>query len=550
MKKFIFLAVWLLFVSFSCKEEIIHPIVNIIPQPLKVEMKKGDFHINSETKLLATAKEEIEIAELLRKQIKQVVGIDLQIVSELPKKNFIQFAMGTVASKNIESYTLSINNQRVILTGKSANGLFYGLQTLYQILPAEIYSPSLSAKIDLMLPALELSDEPRFGYRGVHLDVSRHFFPVDFIKRYIDILAMHKMNVFHWHLVDDQGWRIEIKQYPKLTEIGSKRINREDLTWSNRNYAITGDTTYYEGYYTQEQIKEVVAYASERFITVIPEIEMPAHVMCAIAAYPQLSCKQEQIEVPSGGVWPITEIYCAGNDEVFTFLENVLSEVIELFPSKYIHIGGDEATKTNWKHCKKCQKRMKDENLANEHELQSYFIKRIEKFLSSNGKKLLGWDEILEGGLAPEATVMSWRGIEGGITAAQSGHDVIMTPVDFCYFDYYQGDKNTEPKAIGGYLPMERVYSYNPIPDELNAEEAKHILGIQANLWTEYMTTTEHVEYMLLPRLAAISEINWNSGDLKNWSSFKLIIEKQLTRYSAAGYNFSKSNMDDLGLKN
>lgn len=404
-------------------------------------------------------------------------------------------------------------------------------------MPVEIYGDKKTA-IEMVIPAVQISDEPRFAYRGMHLDVSRHFFPKEFIKRYIDLIAFNKMNTFHWHLVDDQGWRIEIKKYPKLTEIGAWRVDRPGKIWGERKAQKEGEKATYGGFYTQEDIREIVAYAKDRYITIIPEIEMPAHVMSAIAAYPQLSCTSEKITVPPGSVWPITNIYCAGKDSTFLFLEDVLTEVMELFPSEYIHIGGDEATKTSWEQCKDCQKRMKTEDLEDVGELQSYFIKRIEKFLISKGRKLIGWDEILEGGLAPEATVMSWRGIKGGIAAAKSGHDAVMTPGSHCYFDHYQGDPNVEPRAIGGYTTLKKVYSYEPVPKELNEQEAKHILGAQANVWTEYIYKGENVEYMAVPRMSALAEVVWSPKGNRNWDSFNQRMQKQFSRYQQMGTNY------------
>jgi len=373
------------------------------------------------------------------------------------------------------------------------------------------------------------------------LDVSRHFFPKEDVLRMIDDLAIHKINTLHLHLVDDQGWRIEIKKYPKLTEVSAWRVNREDKPWGSRPKQEAGEKATYGGFYTQEDIREMVAYAQSRFITIVPEIEMPAHVTSALAAYPQYSCKGGPFIVPPGGLWPITDIYCAGNDSTFMFLEDVLSEVIDLFPSKYIHIGGDEATKTEWEKCPKCKKRIKTEGLKDVGELQSYFIKRIEKFINSKGRVLLGWDEILEGGLPPKATVMSWRGTQGGIDAAKQGHDVVMTPQSPCYFDHYQGPGNQEPVAFGGYNPLSKVYDFNPVPEELNAEAAKHILGAQANLWSENVPNIKHAEYMAFPRIAALSEVLWSPKEVHNWEDFSRRIQLFMKRYDLMGINYAKS---------
>jgi hexosaminidase len=392
------------------------------------------------------------------------------------------------------------------------------------------------------MPCVSVTDYPRFEWRGMHLDVSRHFFDVEFIKRYIDILALHKMNVFHWHLVDDQGWRIEIKKYPRLTEVGAWRVDREDRPWNAREPQQPGEKATYGGFYTQEEIKEIVAYAAERYITVVPEIEMPAHVGSALAAYPEYSCTGGPFTVPPGGVWPITDIYCAGKEETFTFLEDVLTEVTELFPSQYIHIGGDEADKTEWRRCPDCQARIRKEGLGDEDELQSYFVKRIEQFLISKGRKLIGWDEILQGGLAPEATVMSWQGFEGGITAARSGHHAVMTPVSHCYFNVYQGDPATEPASFSGLITLKKVYSFEPVPAELTAEEGKFIIGAQGCLWTEYVTDGKTAEHMILPRLTALSEVVWSSPESRTWEGFSTRLPKMMERFDALGLAYSKGS--------
>jgi hexosaminidase len=368
---------------------------------------------------------------------------------------------------------------------------------------------------EIKLDNLMMDDIPKFQWRGMHLDVSRHFFSKEFIKKYIDYLAMYKMNTFHWHLTDDQGWRIEIKKYPKLTEVGAWRNGSMTGHYTDQTF----DDIRYGGFYTQEEIKEIVAYAKERYITVVPEIEMPGHALAALASYPEFSCTGGPFEV--GKSWGVFDDVFCPKDETFTFLENILAEVIALFPSEYIHIGGDECPKVRWKSCPKCQKRIKDEKLKDEHELQSYFIQRIEKFVNSKGRKIIGWDEILEGGLAPNAAVMSWRGTEGGIAAAKEKHFVVMSPGSHCYFDHYQGEPKNEPIAFGGYTNVEKVYSFNPIPKELSEEESKYILGAQANVWTEYINTPEHVEYMVFPRIAALSEVLWGTSNPNEYKVFE-----------------------------
>ncbi len=476
--------------------------VSIIPNPVSmiydgksneigngVKVVTRDTALRFARSLLLTQMNDLPAAEFLNENPKARVTIRLELNDKI---------------EQTEGYILKID-KNITITGKSREGVIHGIQSLLQI-----FQQSPETDEGIRIPRLTINDYPRFGYRGMHLDVSRHFFQIDFIKKYIDLIAMHKMNVFHWHLTDDQGWRIEIKKYPKLTDIGAWRVDHEDLPWGERPDQTANDSATYGGYYTQEQIREIVAYASERGVTVIPEIEMPGHSAATIASYPELSCRGKQTTVPPGGRAGIN-ILCAGKDGTFTFLENVLSEVITLFPSKYIHIGGDEAWKKEWETCPRCQKRIKEEGLADEHELQSYFIRRIDRFLTSKGKTLIGWDEILEGGLAENATVMSWRGEAGGIKAAKMNHDVIMTPVDYCYFDYYQStDKNLEPLAFNGYISLEKVYHADPVPDVLNQEEAKHVLGAQGNVWTEFIPTEAIAEYRVLPRMSALREVLWS----------------------------------------
>jgi hexosaminidase len=444
-----------------------------------------------------------------------------------------------------EGYELTVENHSITLKASTPSGLFYGFQTFRQLCPPELEKNEFP--ITTKIQNCKIVDEPRFKWRGMHLDVGRHLFPLDFIKKYIDYLAMHKMNTFHWHLTEDQGWRIEIKKYPRLTEVGAYRD--ETLIGHIGDRPAQYDGKQYGGFYSQDQIKEIVSYAEERFITVVPEIELPGHSVAALASYPYLACNDGDFEVKK--LWGISEnIYCAGNDTVFTFLEDVLTEVMDLFPSKYIHIGGDEAPKKHWKSCPKCQNRIKLEGLKDEHELQSYFIKQIEKFVNSKGRNIIGWDEILEGGLAPNAAVMSWRGTKGGIEAAKLKHPVVMTPTTYCYFDYYQGEPNQEPLAIGGLLPVEKVYEYNPIPKELNPEEAKYILGVQANVWTEYMPTGDHVEYMLFPRISALSEVAWTSQNNRDYNDFFQRLSNFYFRLDAMGVHYRHPSIRGFNKRN
>src|SRR5688572_9357401 len=448
------------------------------------------------------------------------------------------------------AYTLDVNKSGIAISGHDEEGVFYGIQTFIQLLP-----PHLSNNI-IKIPSVTIKDHPRFQYRGAHLDVGRHFMPVDFVKKYIDYLAYHKMNYFHWHLTEDQGWRIEIKKYPKLTSVGAWRNG----TIIGRHPGIGNDNKKAGGFYTQEQIKDVIKYASERYITIVPEIEMPGHGSAAIAAYPFLSCFPEEPTkkyFPKNGKWAgdstgkqvqqawgvYSDVFCAGKEETFKFLQDVIDEVAALFPAKYIHVGGDECPKSNWKRCPNCQKRLKDNNLKDEHELQSYFIQRMEKYINAKGKTLIGWDEILEGGLAPNAVVMSWRGEQGGIEAARQKHEVIMTPTTYVYLDYSQTD-NEDSIVIGGYLPLEKVYSYEPIPAELNEEQSKYVLGAQANVWSEYMSNPRKVEYMIFPRLTALSEVFWSQKEKKNWSDFEQRLQLQLKRYDLWKANYSRAHYD------
>lgn len=513
----------------------------LIPQPVEIKVSAGQYRLAPGTGITWSGSPETAgVAEQLALSLRPATGYELAVAEGTDG----EISLVTDASQEWkpEEYRLTVEKRKVTLSAGTAEGLFRGVQTLRQLFPPQIFGTEPADDVKWAVPCVTVSDYPRFEWRGMHLDVSRHFFDKEFVKRYIDILAMHKMNVFHWHLVDDQGWRIEIKKYPKLTEVGAWRVDREDKPWDSREPQQPGEKATYGGFYTQDEIREIVAYAAERHITVVPEIEMPAHVGSAMAAYPEYSCTGGPFTVPPGGVWPITDIYCAGKDETFTFLEDVLAEVMELFPSEYIHIGGDEADKTEWKRCPGCQARIRKEGLKDEHELQSYFIKRIERFLISRGRKLIGWDEILQGGLAPEATVMSWQGFEGGIAAARSGHEAVMTPVSHCYFNVYQGDPGTEPESFRGLLTLKKVYSFEPVPSELTQEESRFIIGAQGCLWTEYVTDGPTAEYMILPRLTALSEIVWSPLEMRSWESFNNRLPEMMERFDAAGINYSRGS--------
>ena len=534
MKKSIIVLFLSVFLLSACHKNDPAEVV-IIPQPLSIEVGDSEFKLYKNTVIAYEENDELEQQAIyFADLIFNTFGLKLKTstLSKVKSSNMIVLKLNQVPDDlGQEGYKLSIEENKVVISSNSPQGTFYGLQSLYQV----FLSSKLTIdhdKMQVLIPSLNISDQPRFPYRGMHLDVCRHMFPVEFIKKYIDLLAFYKFNTFHWHLTEDQGWRIEIKKYPKLTEVGSLRM--ETLIGHGGSKPFNYDGKPYGGYYTQDEVRDIVAYAGKRQITIIPEIEMPGHSLAALASYPKLGCTGGPYEVATR--WGVFEdIYCT-KEETFEFLENVLLEVMELFPSTYIHIGGDEAPKARWKECNTCQSVIEKEGLKDEHELQSYFIQRMEKFLNSHGRSIIGWDEILEGGLAPNATVMSWRGTEGGIAAAKDGHDAIMTPGSHCYFDHYQAGPEGEPLAIGGFTTLEKVYSYEPIPEILNEEEASHILGAQGNVWTEYMETPDYVEYMILPRMAALSEVNWSKE--KDWSLFKKKINNHFKYYTKLGYNY------------
>jgi len=508
----------LIFASALSRAQCIDRNLGIIPAPLSVTALEGSFEVRPDDKIaivsLTTSAE--KEAYLFSDYLKYTYGLEIPVRNKKTKsyKKVIYFSTDYTGS-NPEGYHLTVKESRIDIVGKGA-GLFYGLQSLMQMCSAA--SPD---KKKVRIPCAEISDKPRYAYRGIMQDVGYHIYPVSFIKKQIDLLSKYKLNVYHWHLTEDHGWRIEIKKYPKLTEIAAYR---EQTCISNYDPEFCGlDGTPYGGYYTQDEIRDIVAYAAERHVTVIPEIELPGHTLAVLAAYPEYACGDNPGPFKVAQNWGIYEdVFCAGKEITFRFLEDVLTEVMDLFPSKYIHIGGDECPKERWKKCHYCQQRIKDNSLKDEFELQSYFIKRIEKFVKSKGRKIIGWDEILEGGLAPDATVMNWRDISEGIKAAQQSHDVIMAPNSFVYFDYIQGNRTLEPLAIGwGFNPTERVYSFNPTPAELTPEQQKHIIGVEAPLWTEHMDTHRKVEYMMLPRLMALSEIAWSELAVKDSVNFK-----------------------------
>lgn len=522
----------------ACQKEQVTADYTVIPLPQSIEKKEGSpFNLSNSTVIIYPKGNDKQKrnAEFLADYLKFETGMNLSISDSSPTENCIEL-QANYANENKEAYQLTVDNKKVVINGASDAATFYGIQTLRKSVPA--YSDNK----EIQFPAVAITDYPRFAYRGMMLDVGRHFYPLDFIKEYIDILALHNINTFHWHLTDDQGWRLEIKKYPKLTEIGSKRS--ETVIGKNSGKF---DGKPYSGFYTQDEAREIVAYAAERYITVIPEIDLPGHMLAALTAYPELGCTGGPYEV--GKKWGVfDDVLCVGNEKTFEFLENVYTELIDIFPSKFIHIGGDECPKVRWKECPKCQAKIKelgikaDKEHSAEEKLQSYCISRMEKFLNSKGRDIIGWDEILEGGLAPNATVMSWRGVEGGIAAAKQGHNAIMVPNQYLYFDYYQTeDAENEPfLGIGGNLPIEKVYSYEPISNQLTEDEIKYIIGVQANMWTEYLTDKKLVEYQLLPRIDALSEVQWTMPEKKDFISFSQRLGNMLALYKKSGYNYAK----------
>jgi len=532
--------------------------INIIPQPVELKTSNGKFIISKKTTIAAKDEEDRKTADLFNDYLKKNYGFKLD-VDKQESKNYIRLSTKRfIKAPDKDGYDLTVTANGVSISGDTYAGTFYGMQTLIQLLPVDNSKSEISAA-KFQIPFVTIRDYPRFDYRGMHLDVSRHFFPLSFVKKYIDYLALHKMNYFHWHLTDDQGWRIEIKKYPNLTKIGAWRNG----TIIGRYPGTGNDNTPYGGFYTQDEIKDVVKYAAQRHITVIPEIEMPGHASAAIAAYPWLSCfpgeptvipshpSQKSIQEQASGRKKLVQetfgvfddVFCAGNDSTFMFLQDVLDEVLPLFPSKYIHVGGDECPKSNWKRCPKCQARMKQLGLKNEEELQSYFIQRMEKYVNAKGRTIIGWDEILEGGLAPNAWVMSWRGEEGGVAAATQNHNVVMTPGEYVYLDHSQ-TKNEDSVTIGGYLPIEKVYSYEPVPKQLDSTKAKFVEGAQGNVWTEYMAYPSKVEYMIFPRMSALSEVVWSPKENRNWDDFEKRLQTQFKRYDLWKANYSKAYFD------
>ncbi len=504
--------------------------INIIPEPVSVKEMPGNFTLTDKTVIYCESAQLKRSADFLAAYLEKFYAIRLRtVITEKPPAKGIVLTTRGSASDSAEGYHLVVTPTDIRISGHP-RGVFYGIQSVIQLLP-------LTKGADLELPCAEILDYPRFAYRGMMLDCGRHFFDVAFVKKYIDFIAMNKMNTFHWHLTEDQGWRIEIKKYPRLTQVGAWRDSTLIGSYGSKPWKFDHHRS--GGYYTQEQIREIVKYAQDRYVTIIPEIEMPGHSTAAITAYPRLACQPGRHGV--GSIWGVYDTILCPTDYTFNFYENVLKEVMALFPSHYIHIGGDEAPKTTWKSSAFCQGLMKKLNLKNEDELQSYFIHRMEKFLNAHGRDIIGWDEILEGGLAPNATVMSWRGEAGGIAAAKLHHRVIMTPGTYCYLDHSQA-KNSDSLTIGGYLPLQQVYNYNPVSKELTPDQGKYIIGVQGNVWTEYMEWPTKVEFMIFPRMNALGEVAWSQPDNKNYDNFLSRLQAQYQRYQLWGVSYYKDS--------
>ena len=510
----------------------------VVPQPVELRQTGGEFVLTDQTTIVA--EEELRgVAGALQGMLGPATGYALEVVGEGrgPGAIVLRRSGRLTGRLGREGYRLTVQPEGVVIEGAEAAGVYWGCQTLRQLLPAEIYRPARVEGMAWAMPCVEIEDCPRFSWRGLHLDVSRHFLPKEFVKKYLDLMALHKLNVFHWHLTDDQGWRLEVKRYPRLTEVGAWR--RQTQVGRSRERPRRFDGKPHGGYYSQADVREIVAYARERFITVLPEIDVPGHTQAAIAAYPQLGAARPGGPAPEVlTYWGGCEVVLNATEETMAFVQGVLEEVLELFPGAYIHVGGDEVDRALWREDARTAERLGELDLKSLEELQGWFVRRLDAFLTERGRRLVGWDEILEGGLAAGATVMSWRGEAGGVAAARAGHDVVMTPADFTYFDHYQGDPNAEPLAIGGFTPLERVYGYEPIPPELTAAQARHVLGAQGQLWTEYVPDARRAEYMAYPRACALAEVVWTPAERKHYQDFLRRLETHLKRLTALDVNY------------
>ena len=540
VKKYLYNACLLIVLTFllvSCGEKVVVDHYSIIPEPVMQTMGEGSFTLSSSTTCYAGNVGQNDPSIKYISRVLRQWHFNPVLVGK-PESNCLQFIINEEYDQELgeEGYTVKVDKDGVVVAANSERGLFYGFQTFVQMLPEDINDVRYNK---IVLPACNIKDYPRFQWRGSHLDVSRHFFGVSQVKKHLDLMAAYKLNKFHWHLTDDHGWRIEISKYPQLNDVGSWRVDRDNQPWGEADPAGEDEPRTNGGYYTKEEIAEIVAYAAERYIDVIPEIEIPGHCCAVLESYPELACANDDTTytVQFGPYWPPRAILCAGNDSVMTFLKDVMDEIIPLFPYNYIHIGGDEAVKDNWKRCPRCKQRMKSLRFTDYEQLQSWMIVEIEKYVKRQGKNIIGWDEILEGGVSPEATVMSWQGTQGGIVAARRGNDVIMTPTSYCYLNFYQANPEFQPPAMPNSLvTLDKVYKFDPMPHQLTPSQQKHILGGQANLWTEYINNAEMAEYMLLPRLCAMSEVLWSQPALKNWERFRAKVGHHRIRLVAYYY--------------
>lgn len=519
---------------FSCKEPPLRPNVRIIPLPAEITDQEGLFTLTSGTRIgISDNSEQMrQIASVITRHTEKYYGITNEIVfSETGDDGSLFLKLDENLKTGKEDYHLTVTSQGVMIESATPNGLFYGIQTLLQLMPS---TPKQVAEI--ILPGVEIKDSPRFSYRGLHLDVSRHFMPKEFIMKYLDYMAMHKFNTFHWHLADDQGWRVEIRKYPLLTGVGSVR---KTTIMGHVNNPAGVDTIPTGGFYTQNDVRDIVAYASDRFITVVPGIEMPGHAMAALASYPELGCTGGPYEV--GSRWGVySDVYCPGKEETYLFMKNVITEMAALFPGRYMHLGGAECSEARWEKCPRCQLKMKNDSMSTTHDLHNYFVRRITSTLDSLGKDLIGWDEILKDTLLSKGMIMSWHGTEPGISSAQKGRLTVMSPAKYCNFDQYQADPKHEPLATGGLLTLEQVYNFDPVPEEFPRQDAKYIIGVQANVWTQYMKTPEFVEYMVFPRAAAFSEVAWSPRTSRNYPWFRKRLSVLVKRYDAEGIRYCK----------
>ena len=529
------ITIFILSLLFSCKEAPPRPVVRIIPLPALVTDQDGMFTLTPSSKIGISnnGSAMYQVASFLTRHTEKYYGItNLVVVSDSETDGSIWLKLDENLKLGKEDYHLSVTPKGVMIEAAALNGLFYGIQTLIQLMP-----PTPKQSVEVILPSVEINDSPRFVWRGLHLDVSRHFMPKAFILKYIDYMSMHKFNTFHWHLADDQGWRIAIKRYPQLTAVGSVR---KSTMLGHVNHPVGTDTIPSGGFYSQNDVREIVAYAAERFITVVPGIEMPGHALAALAAYPEFGCTGAPYEVATR--WGMfSDVYCPGNEATYTFLKEVITEMSSLFPGKYFHIGGAACLETKWEKCAMCQLKMKNDSMNSVHSLHDYFVRRIDQTLDSLGKEMVGWDDIVNDSLVRNGIIMSWQGEAGGVTAVQRKLQTIMSPAKYCNFDQYQANPKSEPLAVGGLLTLEQVYNFEPVPDTLSRQESKYIIGAQANVWTQYMKTPEYVEYMVFPRAAAFSEVVWSPKVSRNYSWFKKRLQEQVKRYDAEGIIYCKT---------